>query len=468
MKVKIIIFVLLLAFFKNFAQSTFDILIKKSGCNQIAFDPIERKNDYLISYNKGGSTCGEKDNVLLTLSKQGKIIDSISLRSIIDKNFINQQVIAVGKEYYLFGYAPDSTNALILSFAKLDSSLHFLAKYTYKIPNLKESDTDKISVKINEDKSKFYFIFGQTFVGNSFVGSIDIDFKNFYIKSVNNIIGDVFDITELQNKKGYIIATIGSRFKSDLNFTKFEELFPSTKLFQSHQIVRLGNNYIMIGDEPLSRKLGVVLIDKNLSMAKLLKIGKTNDTVSKNTIRGVFVSNPNRFFVLGITYKDFGSSPDSWVNVSMIDSNLNLLGTRYYKGNGLSIPISIIETIDKHLVFTGTFQPEMGDGKYTAFVAKIKSETLITSSDKDLKFYEPLIKIFPNPVQDELIVEFQEYDNQHDIKLQIYNSLGKLVHSEGGNLPYQRINVHDFSNGIYFYNLYVANQIIKTGRFVKN
>lgn len=464
---------LLLVALKSVAQNTFDIVISNPDCSRSIIFPIEEKNNYTFIYTKG--IC--EGPSILKVSKQGKFLDSIAINTFSKVNFSVRQLIKIENNYFMFGYKRDSINSVILHFAKTDSTFRLLSEKSFPISNLKIGNLEKISVKLSDDKSKFYLVYGQTLSKISYVGKVDVAFKNIFLKEIGKEIGDVYDILELPNKEGFIITTLASRYKTDINFENAVEILPNVALAQSHQIAKLGNKYLMIGDkikddkgDNLQRTMGAVLLNKDLTLAKSVRIGKSNDTVSRNTLRGLFVSNSNRFFVIGVTYKDFDNDPnrDSWLNISVIDSNLNIIGTRYYKGNGYNIPVGIIETQDKYLVFSGNSYPKNASGKANGFIMKIKSEDLLTTADKDLKFYEPLVKVFPNPVQDELAIEFQEYDNQHDIKLEIYNSLGELVHSELGNLPYQRINVHDFSSGIYFYNLYIANQLIKTGKFIKN
>ena len=464
---------LLLVALKSVAQNTFDIVVSNPNCSRSIIFPIEEKNNYTFIYTKG--SC--EGPSILKVSKQGKFLDSIAISTFSTVKFSVSQITKIQDNYFMFGYKRDSTNNTILHFIKVDSTFKLLAEKSYAFDNLPIGKTQKISVKLSADKSKFYLVYGQTLSKISYVGEVDIAFKNVVLKEIGQKIGDVYDILELPNKEGFIITTLASRYKTNINFENAVEILPNIDLAQCHQIAKLGNKYLMVGDKfkddnniENQRTMGVVLLNKDLTLAKSIRIGKSNDTVSRNTLRGLFVSNSNRFFVIGVTYKDYDNDPnrDSWLNVSMLDSNLNILGTRYYKGNGWNIPVGIIETLDKYLVFSGNSYPKNASGKANGFITKIKSEDLLTTADTDLKFYEPLVKVFPNPVQDELVVEFQEYDNQHNIKLQIYNSLGELVHSELGNLPYQRIDVHDFSKGIYFYNLYVANQLIKTGKFIKN
>ena len=472
-KLLFLIFFTYISFTHLFAQDNFDLVINRSDCSQIVFSPIERKNDYLLAYNIAG--CTDKESNIIILSKKGKILDSIPVKSFFGSDFLLQSMVQVNNEYYLFGFEDvpnDSVTKII--FCKVDTSFKLVAKNIFSIGTpYKNSDLDRISIKLNKDKSQFYFVYGKTFGNLSYAGSIDIDLKKVTIKNVSKTISDIFEITELKNKQGFLITGIDYQFKTDTLFGNIQKLNFTKDLHQTQSISRLDNKYYFAGeaykdDNFLKSQHDIIIIKVNDSfqIEKKLRIGKGGDTTSKIGIKGLSIGSSNRIYVAGLTFTDYiNGSYDSWLNISVLDSNLNLIGTKYLKGTDFNAPLGIIETGDKNILFCGFITPK--NEKTKAFVTKININNFLTA-DTDLKFYEPLIKFFPNPVQDELVVEFQEYDNQHDIKLQIYNSLGKLVHSEEGNLPYQRIDVRDFSNGIYFYNLYVANQLIKTGKFIKN
>jgi hypothetical protein len=74
--------------------------------------------------------------------------------------------------------------------------------------------------------------------------------------------------------------------------------------------------------------------------------------------------------------------------------------------------------------------------------------------------------IFPNPVQDELTINLDQFSN--DLKVNIYDPLGSLVYSKNNlALNDNKVNISHFNNGLYF--LEVSDNENKTfvKRFIK-
>ena len=75
------------------------------------------------------------------------------------------------------------------------------------------------------------------------------------------------------------------------------------------------------------------------------------------------------------------------------------------------------------------------------------------------------IKLFPNPVADVSILEFENKKNEL-IELHIYNTLGSLVQRKYTNENVIKIYRNDFKKGIYFYKLTNKNKILKSSKFI--
>jgi hypothetical protein len=455
------------------AQTTFDLSLGSKGCKQNALNPIERKDDYLFLYNKGA--CSVEETSLLLISKDGILKDSIPVKSFLGKNFPIGRNIRVGKEYYFLGVENLNSNPNFI-FCKVDSSFKLLKTKSYIFSDLNSANGDKISFKLSEDKRSFYFIFGQTLFEKSYLGTIDTGLNNIVIKNVSTIIDDVFDLVELGNKQGYLISTLSYQYKSDTLFENIQKLNFANDLRQSHQVAQFGKKYLVIGEKGLNDKLNeadrdiaVYLVDPDLKNSKYLRIGKkggtTQDTVDKVAINNLYIRNSNQFFILGLTFKDYLTSRSSWINVSIVDSNLNLLGTRYYKNeNEENLPTGIIGTSDNCVLFCGISTAKNGNS--TAFITKVKIDDFLTSneetSNKDIE-----INVFPNPVKEELTISFEEYDTRTDAKLELYDTMGRLVYTQKWNYPYQTLNIAVLQSGIYFYSIHLGNKKVKIGKLVK-
>lgn len=75
------------------------------------------------------------------------------------------------------------------------------------------------------------------------------------------------------------------------------------------------------------------------------------------------------------------------------------------------------------------------------------------------------ISVYPNPINDGLNIVFSE--SSKNTKLEIYNSIGKLVLSELLNNKNSSINTRDLCNGMYFIKIIENNKVIIIQKIVK-
>ena len=73
----------------------------------------------------------------------------------------------------------------------------------------------------------------------------------------------------------------------------------------------------------------------------------------------------------------------------------------------------------------------------------------------------------PNPAQEEIYVYSNEYHYKAS-EISIFNEWGTQVYSSRIETAYKhKINLSQFSAGIYYYVIHRANQKLQSGRFVK-
>ncbi len=93
---------------------------------------------------------------------------------------------------------------------------------------------------------------------------------------------------------------------------------------------------------------------------------------------------------------------------------------------------------------------------------------MITNTrDRDLEVRNDVIKIFPNPVQGNMHIEFQA-DWPQDFEFEIVDALGrKLRHYEGDHIGQRHtISLQGFQDGLYYYRLFFDGKVV-TGTFLK-
>jgi hypothetical protein len=101
-------------------------------------------------------------------------------------------------------------------------------------------------------------------------------------------------------------------------------------------------------------------------------------------------------------------------------------------------------------------------GEYT--LANL-DRTILHSSDNIL---ESVVEIFPNPARNEITVNLNDNLSLSDLLFEIYNIEGKLIQSESLIDIVTRMNVSNFSNGVYNYRLVKGGRAIDSGKFVLN
>lgn len=76
---------------------------------------------------------------------------------------------------------------------------------------------------------------------------------------------------------------------------------------------------------------------------------------------------------------------------------------------------------------------------------------------------------FPNPVNNQLVFNYKVPQQTKLASIHLFDLTGRKIGQFDLDLPNGqiKINLENYSNGIYFYTLYTDAKAIKTGRFVK-
>jgi len=106
-----------------------------------------------------------------------------------------------------------------------------------------------------------------------------------------------------------------------------------------------------------------------------------------------------------------------------------------------------------------------GNIQYQYFTEETKASFFVKEITGIENNFPSKIKLFPNPVADVSILEFENKKNEL-IELHIYNTLGSLVQRKYTNENVIKIYRNDFKKGIYFYKLTNKNKILKSSKFI--
>jgi hypothetical protein len=178
-------------------------------------------------------------------------------------------------------------------------------------------------------------------------------------------------------------------------------------------------------------------------------------------------SHKNKLFVMG-SFLSYGPYPA--YNMFYIDTlkQCSINGLESTFTHSATSGFNCCELINDSLIVGGGFQyldtiVANSIGVITNF--ENNSSCLITGLNESF-FEHTRVKIFPNPVKDKLVVEFQS-TNSEKINLSIFNSLSQMVYSIDRMSQKQEIDLTFLPNGIYFLKLQ-NNSEQKVLKIIKN
>jgi len=92
-------------------------------------------------------------------------------------------------------------------------------------------------------------------------------------------------------------------------------------------------------------------------------------------------------------------------------------------------------------------------------------DTIQQSNDRNID--QLLIKAYPNPVADELIVENLSWDDKNKAAVKIYDITGRLLQAKHFNSAKQNFSLAYLAQGIYQVSYYLNDRVIYTWKVVK-
>jgi hypothetical protein len=161
---------------------------------------------------------------------------------------------------------------------------------------------------------------------------------------------------------------------------------------------------------------------------------------------------------------DFGWEPF----VNSADSSINLpltIGAQYYSETDNYNDFFAGE-VDEISVYNRALSAAEIQSIYNAGVLGKCADEL---SLEELELSQNDVKIFPNPVIDEVIIKIDEHliNNHKDLRLSVMDLSGRIVSRDIELHSTTKINVSTFSKGMYLYTISNSVSIIKTGQLIK-
>jgi hypothetical protein len=219
-------------------------------------------------------------------------------------------------------------------------------------------------------------------------------------------------------------------------------------------------------------QVGVYKADTNANIIQSLELGKPDTLDYPAYYNSMEFVNDSTLYIGGfIQYIAFWPTDPSYVELYLVDTNLNLLGYRQFGGNINYRLQGILATSDGGcLMYASTYSDTNGYHERDIRIFKVPRDSIdIITSITTLPIIDSQNLLpYPNPVTDILHIPLgQSVTNP---KIQIIKADGKKVldkiESASGNLV--TLDVCHLSSGIYIYQISSANKPAATGKFVKH
>lgn len=179
----------------------------------------------------------------------------------------------------------------------------------------------------------------------------------------------------------------------------------------------------------------------------------------------------DKIFVVGIYNFDPIEFPwqttPTWIQVTRIDTGLQIIDHHFYGGDAFYIPYNIIKTSDGGALITGNRYDftTPWEQKYHVFALKVNSEGLITElpEQPEAKAHDAII--YPNPGIDYL--KIQSGPQITSAEFYLFDMQGKPVLERKINNTQLNVNTVELAPGTYPWQIVFKNKIIESGKWVK-
>jgi hypothetical protein len=235
-----------------------------------------------------------------------------------------------------------------------------------------------------------------------------------------------------------------------------------------HVEVLRDGNYALFGTgyHPLAAQRAILKIDQAGNLIWRRKHGINNLDEGYNV--GKELPNGN-FICAGSSIRMYNGLQVDDINLSMLDSAGNLLWSRDYNYHGLDINQyvrDLIVTSDGGFAMTGFILNAPGGTGNDVFVLKTDTNGLITSLNSGFREVTPDMRVYPNPTKDFVNVPYVEGLE----RIELYDVGGKLLQNFvilSDSRSVNKIDLSNYTNGIYILKLYMKNGEIYSKKVIK-
>lgn len=449
--------------------------------SQVGYNILLKGNNYFISI-KGS------ESKIIKMDLSGNIITEKTFFQEYESG-INNMLINRNNEIVMYCYEWPTENQIITYLIKIDNDLNIISQKIidtnkqYVLSKFIEDNIGNIVGcgyynKTNPNEQKPII-----FKFDSNLDSIKFIETPFY--------GMFYDIKENLNKTKYYISTDVNidPFTGNMKIAEYNHNLEMDTAYQYDQynINHLGwqnqlewykNKELLIAGLLVypsgswqDEASAIIKIDTNFTTKKFRKFGHQDTSEYPAFARSIAITHDNYIYncatsnIYNMNFWPYQQQP-SWVMINKVDSNLNVVWKKFYGGDAFYSTNDIIATPDGGCIVTGYRYDHLTQNQETdAFILKIDQNGLITSNKEtqQIKSYNAIV--YPNPAKDKLT--FRIAENFTNSEITINDLSGKQIQTIANVSSIENIDISSFSNGIYVFTIKNNNQIIETGRFVK-
>ncbi len=388
--------------------------------------------------------------MLLTSQSISKLVRLDSLANIVWENtqdfgagclncYPAGAIILPGNECILFGTKESSTNQIVQSVTKFDSTGNELWQQTYEFEN---SETIRLA-NIEKTPDGGYIICGGT---NEHWDSEQGELSDAFVMRIDNIGNLVWSRTYGGTRKDYLLdvlaTTNGGFVLSGITLSNDGDVSGY------HTIPDLPEGIVSTWED-----MWIVKIDDEGNIEWQSCIGgygtdipvSIDETVSGGYIITGYVQN-----ALGGDWSNIMGFHGN-VDIVLVNiSNLGLIeGAQFFGGSDSDVAIDFVQSNDSDFLLAGITSSIDGDiefplGEYDIFLMKFSYATSIKEN------ISVSISVFPNPTSDHVTINYGDFVGLNGYTLSIFNPMGQLVHSSNITQQQEYLDLNSWGGmGVY-------------------
>ena len=220
---------------------------------------------------------------------------------------------------------------------------------------------------------------------------------------------------------------------------------------------------------PLTNDIAVYRLDEDGNGINGIEYSNNPDTI----LYGGFGTNTviinDTIFVVGIHNLIPSSVPwqstPTWLQITRLDMDLNILSHYFYGGDAAYYSMSINSTDDGGAFITGyIYDYNSGEMQHDIFVLKLNSDGQIVDVPENASWQATEAIIFPNPASDIINIDFSQL--YQSASFQLIDIGGKMVLEKQLTANRQSVNISAIPAGTYVFRIFNKNGLDKRGKLV--